>query len=106
MLFALLVPLFMVITGGVLYIAYQQSLERGYVARMTAQLYGLLAVLEPRADGVWMPEQLLDERFNQPQSGLFAQINARSRERLWRSASALGIAGPERGVLPNAPLGR
>lgn len=106
MLFALLVPLFMVITGGVLYIAYQQSLERGYVARMTAQLYGLLAVLEPRADGVWMPEQLLDERFNQPQSGLFAQINARSGERLWRSASALGIAGPERGVLPNAPLGQ
>ncbi|WP_020405892.1 ATP-binding protein [Hahella ganghwensis] len=91
-LFALAIPLFMVAAGLVLYLAYEQSLERANIERLRAQLYSLLAVAEPVDDSVWMPDTLQDERFNQVQSGLFAQVRSHRDGVSWQSHSALGIS--------------
>ncbi len=90
-LFALTIPLFMVTAGMVLYWAYQESLERANIERLSAQLYSLIAVAEPSGKDVWLPEQLQEERFNQVQSGLFALVRGEEGQILWQSASALGI---------------
>ncbi|OZG74287.1 two-component sensor histidine kinase [Hahella sp. CCB-MM4] len=90
-LFAVAIPLFMVAAGLVLYLAYQQSLDRANIERLTAQLYSLLAVAEPSDGAVWLPESLQDERFNQVQSGLFGQVRSTQGDLLWQSHSALGI---------------
>ena len=105
-LFALTIPLFMVAAGMVLYWAYQESLERANIERLSAQLYSLLAVAEPSGSDIWLPEQLQEERFNQVQSGLLALVRSDSGQVLWQSASALGVDTASPKLLPESAIGQ
>jgi len=105
-LFALTIPLFMVVAGMVLYWAYQESLERANIERLSAQLYSLLAVAEPSGKNIWLPEQLQEASFNQVQSGLLALVRNENGQVLWQSASALGVDISSMMLLPASTIGQ
>ncbi len=86
---ALMLVVFMGVTGWALDRAYQHSERISLNERLETRVYALMAVADLDKRGqLSMPERLTDERFNLPGSGLVAQINADS-EALWQSASLM-----------------
>ncbi|MAT66214.1 MAG: histidine kinase [Gammaproteobacteria bacterium] len=86
---------FLGLTGLALDQAFQASAREGVRAKLQAQVYGLLGVLELDAAGrVQMPEQYPDQRLQQPGSGSYAQVlvagPGRSAAPVWESRSLLG----------------
>ncbi|HSH29341.1 MAG TPA: ATP-binding protein [Thiohalobacter sp.] len=86
---------FLGLTGLALDQAFQASAREGVRAKLQAQIYGLLGVLELDAGGrVQMPDQYPDQRLQQPGSGSYAQVIApgpdRSAAPVWSSRSLLG----------------
>lgn len=86
---------FLGLTGLALDQAFQASAREGVRAKLQAQVYGLLGVLELDAAGrVQMPDQYPDQRLQQPGSGSYAQVIAagpgRSATPVWSSRSLLG----------------
>ncbi len=102
-LLLLAAPVFVISTGFVLYLAYQESLQQAHAERLKAYIYGLLAIAEPEADGLYLPTELADQRLNQPQSGLLALVRKSNEGIIWTSPSSLGIELDE--SIPIAPLG-
>jgi two-component system sensor histidine kinase PhoQ len=81
--------------GWLLDKAFRDSALQGEQQRLESILYGLLAVTDVTPEGkLSIPNFLADERFNRPNSGLYATINDEQNELLWQSRSALGQALP------------
>jgi two-component system sensor histidine kinase PhoQ len=71
--------------------AYQHALERAVRDRLETQVLGLIAATESdRAGRPVLPELLPETRFNNPGSGLLAQLADGRGAQLWRSRSAAG----------------
>ena len=87
---ALVLLLFMGLTGWALDSAYQHSARQALQDRLEARLYALMAVAELDQRGALkMPVSLQDERFNLPGSGLYAQILDGKNQVGWQSRSLL-----------------
>ncbi|WP_448548589.1 ATP-binding protein [Thalassotalea fusca] len=95
--------------------AYEKHMQSGIKSELTAYSYSILALAEVEEQQLIMPEQLLENRFNAGQSGLYALFvkfnNALPKQKrriqesdvLWRSPSYLGFADPK--MLPNPNMG-
>lgn len=83
-----LLPLFLGGTGWFLERSYQRSLESAAEERLQLQVLTLMAEADFEQT-LLMPEQLLEARFNQVNSGLFAMVNRVGGDILWTSPSAL-----------------
>lgn len=83
-----LLPLFLGGTGWYLQGSYQRSLESAVAQRLQLQVLTLMAEAEFDAE-LTMPEQLLEARFNQINSGLFGVVRSKGNSVLWSSPSAV-----------------
>ncbi|HSH28285.1 MAG TPA: ATP-binding protein [Thiohalobacter sp.] len=93
---------FLGLTGLALDQAFQASVREGARAKLQAQVYGLLGVLELDQTGrVQMPERYPDQRLQQPGSGSYAQVIVAGEGPVWASRSLLGRTLTYR----HAPLG-
>ena len=98
----LVLLLFLPLAGLVLERAYGESLDERLHEQLKVQIYALLGLADELAPGqLWLPEVLPDERFNQINSGLYAQVADSQGNPLWRSQSSLNLALPS--ILPNVP---
>jgi two-component system sensor histidine kinase PhoQ len=78
--------------------AFRDSAAQGEEQRLESTLYGLLAVTDVTAAGkLSIPNFLADERFNRPNSGLYAFITNNQGQRLWQSRSSVGETLPSLG---------
>ncbi|WP_226702487.1 ATP-binding protein [Microbulbifer elongatus] len=94
----LVLLVFLAVLSGVLEKAYRTSLDEAKARELQLHIYTLLAVAEPDGDGLQLPLNLREQRFNQPDSGLIgAVMDARGRV-IWRSQSALSL--PNFSALP------
>ena len=85
---ALLLPLFLGATGFYLDNSHRVGVEAAEAEQLKLQILTLLA--EAEYDGALrLPEQLLEARFNRPDSGLYALITDNHDRVLWSSPSAL-----------------
>ncbi len=89
---ALLLPLFLGATGLYLDRSHRLSIEAAEAERLQLQIYTLLAEAEFEKT-LWLPEQLMEPRFNQPSSGLYALVTNGEGEMLWSSPSVLALDG-------------
>jgi two-component system, OmpR family, sensor histidine kinase PhoQ len=86
----LLLPLFLGVTGLYLDRSQRLGIEAAQSQRMQLLMLTLLA--EAEFDGrLELPQQLLEARFNQPDSGLYAQVENNEGARLWASVSTLTL---------------
>lgn len=75
---------------------FRQTAESSLQDNLQAQMYALLTVVEPAADGALdFIETLAEPRFSVADSGLYAFIYDEQEFRSWNSASALSIEPPE-----------
>lgn len=88
-------PIFFSLTGLALDSAFQRSLITAEKNNLQGKIYLLLAAAEIERDNkklppkLWMPEVLLEPRFNQLKSGLYGTVfDAQSQKILWQSSSA------------------
>jgi len=87
---ALLLPLFLGATG--LYLDRSQRLGIDAVVAERLQLQILTLLAEAEFDQTLrLPEQLLEARFNRPDSGLYALVSDGDGQLLWSSPSALTL---------------
>ncbi len=85
---ALLLPVFLGLSGYMLDLAFQRSLLAAEQERLNTHVYLLLAAAELQGDTLWLPEQLTEPRFGQVDSGLYGFITNMQHAEIWRSASA------------------
>lgn len=83
-----LLPIFLGATGLFLDRSFAVSLDSAASERLQVQLLTLLAEADYE-DTLTMPTALLEARFNQPNSGLYAAITAPSGEIHWSSPSSV-----------------
>lgn len=83
-----MLPLFIIISGTLLFNTFQQSQMESEKEKLQAQLYLLLSVTEVEAARPRLPEALIEPRLNQPHSGLYGFIVDGDNKELWRSSSA------------------
>ena len=81
----LLLPLFLGTTGLFLDRAHRLAIEAAESERLPLLILTLLAEAEFAGD-LRMPEQLLEARFNQPDSGLYALVTGADAAVLWSSS--------------------
>lgn len=84
---ALLMPLFLGFTGLYLERGHRLGAEAAEAERLQLLLLTLLAEAEYE-QSLWLPEQLLEARFNQPASGLYAAVTTPAGDLLWQSRSS------------------
>jgi two-component system sensor histidine kinase PhoQ len=73
--------------------------ERSVQEVLDRQMIALIAAAEPQPDGGYAPPpNTLDQRFEVPRSGLYAQIRSQAHE--WRSPSTAGVKSDFGGMLP------
>jgi two-component system sensor histidine kinase PhoQ len=87
---ALLLPLFLGASGWYLERSHRASLEAGEAERLPLQVLALLAQAD-YSDGLTLPDQLLEARYHQPNSGLYARITGADGSNLWLSPSAVSL---------------
>lgn len=87
---ALLLPVFLGASGWYLERSHRASLEAGEAERLPLQVLALLAQAD-YDDGIILPEQLLEARYHQPNSGLYARITGADGANLWLSPSAVSL---------------
>jgi len=87
---ALLLPLFLGASGWYLERSHRASLEAGEAERLQLQVLALLAQAEYDG-GISLPERLLEARYNQANSGLYARITGAGGAPLWLSPSAVSL---------------
>lgn len=81
--------------------AYRASVEQSMREGLQGQIYALLGTVDEDVSGlIRLPAGLPDPRFNQPESGYYAQARGVSLD--WRSPSMLGRSGD---VLKQTPAG-
>ena len=87
---ALLLLLFLTVSGWYLERSHRRSLEAAAVERLQLQVLTLLAQAE--FDGNFsLPAELIESRYNQPNSGLYARVSDASGNLLWLSPSAVSL---------------
>lgn len=89
----LIVPLFLGGTGWYLERSYERSLETGVEERLKLQVLTLMAEAD-FSDTLAMPDELLEARFNQVNSGLFGLVSTTDGAILWRSPSSVATQLP------------
>ncbi|MBE9539551.1 MAG: hypothetical protein IMF06_10740 [Proteobacteria bacterium] len=87
---ALLLPLFLGATGLYLERSHRLSTEAAEAQRLQLHVLTLLAEAE-FGSALWLPELLLEARFNQPDSGLYALVTSPEGNILWSSPSTLTL---------------
>ena len=80
--------------------AFKQHLELSVQNEITAQSYSILAIAEVEDNQLIMPEQLLQNKFNVINSGLYGFFLTPDKDILWQTASSLGVQIPEDFSLP------
>ena len=89
---ALILPIFLGATGYYLDQRFISSTEAAEAERLQLHTYALLAEAEYESE-LFLPQQLLEPRFNQLSSGLYAFVlggrATSEREQLWQSGSVL-----------------
>jgi len=95
----LVLPVFVLISGLALDRAFARSQEVAELERMRIQVYLLLGAAEIYGQDLWLPEELQEPRFNQPESGLYARV-INDNNTVWQSPSALMITFPETNASP------
>ncbi len=93
----ILLPMILAVTATALDRAFAQSQQVAETERLRTQIYLLLGAAEIIGEEIWLPDQLQEPRFNQPESGLYARVLEGSNT-VWQSPSAMMAE------LPN-PLG-
>jgi len=94
---------FFALVAYVLEQAFQKSAEQALMEKLQVQVYSLLSVAEmDNALRLKMPPVLREPRFENPGSGLYAEIRLSDKTLVWRSRSAIGIDLP---VLDNLQQG-
>lgn len=89
---SLLLALFFGVTVVVLDYVFRDITESGIAARLDVQVLALIAASEERPGGGLQPQrQLIEPRFNNPGSGMYAEIAIRDIDYTWRSASLLAM---------------
>ena len=92
----ILLPLFCGLLGLSLDRAFTQSLRASLQTQLTLQVYTLIAAADFDETQLWFPEQLTDDRLNQPSSELFAVVFSSGKEEpVWKSPSAINQAIPK-----------
>ncbi|MFT6958386.1 MAG: two-component system sensor histidine kinase PhoQ [Halieaceae bacterium] len=86
----LILPLFLGLLGFNLDRSYRLGLEAAEEQRLHLHVLTLLAEAE-YDDSLWFPEQLLEPRLNQPDSGLYAYVTDAEAKLLWSSGSAITL---------------
>jgi len=93
---ALVLLVFLGLTGWVLDRAFRDSAESALQGRLEGQLYGLLGVAEYiPGKGLLIASDPPEARFSQPGSGLIAQSVDASGKPVWQSDSSLGLSLPD-----------
>ena len=93
---AIILTVFLGLTGLALDQAFQSSAEAAEEGRLKGELYGLLGAAElSQQDGLVMAGDLAEPLFSQPESGLVGQVVSRNGDIVWESASALGLNLPQ-----------
>ena len=87
---SLVLTLFLGLTGAVLDQAYRTSSDQAQRERLSGHIYALLAAADENESGLALPNLLPDPRFNNPESGLYAEVTREDDSLLWRSASLVG----------------
>ncbi len=87
---ALLFPLFLGASGWYLERSHRASLEAGESERLRLQVLALLAQAD-YDDGIVLPKHLLEARYSQANSGLYARITGADGTPLWLSPSAVSL---------------
>jgi len=97
---ALLLALFLAVSGWYLERSHRSSLEAAAAERLQLQLLTLLAQAE--FDGSFsLPAELIEDRYNQLNSGLYARVTDPDGNTLWLSPSAVSLPAD---VTAGAPL--
>ncbi|TVQ87598.1 MAG: GHKL domain-containing protein [Chromatiaceae bacterium] len=91
---ALLLLVFVVLTGLALEQAIRDSAQSARQARLLGQVYLLLAAADSENGRLQLPAVLDEPRFGLPGSGLYAQITDAAGQTVWRSPSAVGLEIP------------
>ena len=100
----LVLLIFTGLTGLVLDKAFRQSAEAAMQDRLQGYLFALLAAVDVDTEGVpRFSRNLPDARFEQPGSGLYAQVSRPDQPVSLSSPSLLGMALPS---LPSTPVGQ
>ena len=82
---------FLGLAGVALDRAFLRSVESAAREELQAHIYTLLTAAEADREGrMRLPESLATPAFNQPDSGLYAEVRGESGSYQWRSASLLG----------------
>ncbi len=84
---ALLLPLFLGLTGYALNLGFEDSLEAAEAEGLQSHVYLLLGGAELEGDTLALPEAFAEPRFSQLNSGLFAEVSNQQGERVWLSES-------------------
>lgn len=87
---ALLLPLFLGVSGWYLERSHRLGIEAGQQERLYLQVLALLAQAEFDA-GLSLPGQLVEPRLDQPNSGLYAFVTDAQGQLLWASPSAVSL---------------
>ena len=99
----LLILVIMPTIGFTLSNAFMSQAKNAVQNELSAYVYSVLAVADIENQQLYMPEQLLENRFNVIQSGLYALISmpkgALKNKVVWQSRSLLGIVPP-----PDLPM--
>lgn len=104
---ALVLLLFLGVTGAIVDRAYKSSEDEAVTQRLQLMIYTLLAAAEEVDGSLSIPDHVEIPGLAQPESGLFAFVRDVDRSIIWRSSSAEmspdlgavgGLANPGRGV--------
>lgn len=95
----LLLPIFVLMSGVALDRSFARSQEVAELERMRTQVYLLLGAAEIFDGQIWLPDQLQEPRFNQPESGLYARVLSDNVVK-WQSPSALMTTFPNSNASP------
>ncbi len=86
---------FFALVAYVLEQAFQKSAEQALMEKLQVQVYSLLSVAEmDESLRLKMPPVLREPRFENPGSGLYAEIRLSDKSLVWRSRSAIGVDLP------------
>ena len=98
---SLVLAAFLGLAGWALERAFRDAAETGVRERLQAHIYGLLAAADiDRRGAITLPENLPEERFQRPGSGLYAQVARGDGDIEWQSPSQLGQMLPRPPLLP------
>lgn len=95
-------PIFVLISAKALDNAFEKSQMTAERDRLQTHIYLLLGAAELYGNDIWLPDNLQEPRFNQPQSGLYARVYNR-RDLFWESRSTIGQPLPSPTANPLNP---